>query len=469
MPARGQVGPRSARRVTLTERLAGLRQSAQARAAAGASAWSIGGYAATTVLRFTSRIVLAKLLPNAGPMGTVAVVATILGGLELISDLGIGVNVVQHERGAEPAFLGTAFSVQALRGVALWILASAIAFPLSWLYHDPQIAPLLLFGALGVLFRCLISPALSVMSRNLQLRIPTLISFTSEIVGFAVTVAWTLKAPSAWAMVAGTVATSACYAVGPHVFSTRIGFRWDRQAARSIVHFGAWILVATAAWFLSSRGETLMLKGSVPDIAFGCFAFASMLVSTPTTAVTQLGSQVFLPMMSAWLRDTPLAAPRQYRRARWLFTGLALCWAGGAILLGPMLVKLLHLNASFAGLGWMVQVLGFRAAQDVLSTPLTALLLATGSSRFSARASTVRLVAMMAGLLLTVPRWGLQGAMFALCGASLVSYLAMLPGTNRLLPGAARLELASFLLFLAGSAAVVLFAGMIGLLVPWNT
>jgi O-antigen/teichoic acid export membrane protein len=454
--------------VSLTTRLTGLRQSAHARAVVGASAWSVGGYAATTALRFTSRIVLAKLLPDAGPIGTVAVVATILGGLELISDLGIGANVIQNKRGEEAAFLGTAFSFQALRGIALWIVASAIAYPLSWLYHDRTVAPLLLFGSLGVLFRCLISPALSLMGRNLKLRIPTLVSFSSEVIGFAVTVIWAIKAPSAWAMVAGSVATSACYAIGSHLFSARIRLAWDRDAARSIVHFGAWILVGTAAWFLSSRGETLLLKGSVPDIAFGCFAFASMLVSTPTTAVTQLGNQVFLPMMSRWLRDDPAVAPRQYARARWAFTALSLCWAGGAILLGPILVKLLRLNASFSGLGWMVQFLGFRSALDVLATPLSGLLLATGSSKLSARASTVRLLVMMAGLALTVPRWGLHGAILALCGASLVSYLAMLPGTNRLLPGVAKLELGNFAIFLVGSTVIVLVASFTNLALPWG-
>jgi O-antigen/teichoic acid export membrane protein len=173
-------------------------------------------------------------------------------------------------------------------------------------------------------------------------------------------------------------------------------------------------------------------------------------------------------MMSRWLRDDPAVAPRQYARARWAFTALSLCWAGGAILLGPILVKLLRLNASFSGLGWMVQFLGFRSALDVLATPLSGLLLATGSSKLSARASTVRLLVMMAGLALTVPRWGLHGAILALCGASLVSYLAMLPGTNRLLPGVAKLELGNFAIFLVGSTVIVLVASFTNLALPWG-
>ena len=58
--------------MTLLDRLAGLTRSTRARAAAGASAWSVGGYATTTALRFVSRIVLAKLLPNASLLTAVS-------------------------------------------------------------------------------------------------------------------------------------------------------------------------------------------------------------------------------------------------------------------------------------------------------------------------------------------------------------------------------------------------------------
>jgi O-antigen/teichoic acid export membrane protein len=443
--------------MTLLGRLAGLTRSTRARAAAGASAWSVGGYATTTALRFVSRIVLAKLLPNASPLGTVAIVATILAGLELVSDLGIATNIVQHKRGADPVFLGTAFSVQVMRGVALWAIACLLAFPASWLYHDPQLAPLLLFGAVSVLLRGFTSPALAIMTRQLQLRIPTLISVSSEAVGFAVTLAWAIKAPSAWALVAGTVATSALLAGGSHLVGGRIGFRWDREAARGIVRFGGWILIATGTWFLGSRGETLMLKGSIPDIEFGCFAFGSMLVTTPATAITQVGTQVFFPMMSSWLRDEPSAAFRQYFRARWMFTGLAICFAAGSILVGPLFVRLLHLNASFAALGWIVQMLGFRAAVDILATPLSNLLLASGASHYSARGNAIRLTATIVGLIVALPRWGLSGAVFALCGAQLLAYTSVLPGSNRLLPGVVRLELAHVLIFLVASAVGVAF------------
>ncbi|WP_372785080.1 oligosaccharide flippase family protein [Phenylobacterium sp.] len=441
-----------------------MRHSAQAGKVLRGGAWSFAGYGAQTALRFISRIVLAKLLISAAPLGTVAVVTTILMGLEMISDLGINVNIVQHRDGADARFLGTAFSVQVLRSGALYLLASAMAFPIAWIYHDPQLAPLLLFGAAAVLFRGFVNPGLAVLTREVALRRPTIVAIISEAAGFIVTVAWALKQPSAWALVAGSVATAAAFAIASQFAAARARFSWDSTVARGIVQFGGWIILSTGTYFLSSRGEVLMLKGSVPDVEFGCFAFATMLVTTPVSAVIQLGSQVLLPMLAGWIREDKATALRQFRRVKWAFTGLGVCVAWGAILIGPPFVALLHLNKSYAGLGWMVQFLGFRAAFDIFAIPAGSALLASGASLYSAFANSVRLVVLIAGLWLMVHvlGLGLPGAMWVLMVVPFVAYSALMPGLRRHMPGTMGLEAATLLTFIAGGAAAAGLALALG-------
>lgn len=446
-----------------------LRHSAQAGKVLRGGLWSISGYGVQTALRFISRIVLAKLLINAAPLGTVAVITTLLMGLEMISDLGINVNIVQHRDGADRRFLGTAYSVQALRSTLLYALAAALAFPFAAIYHDPQLAPLLLFGALSVLVRGFQNPGLAVKTRQVALRWPTIVTVVSEVAGFVVTILWALKAPSAWALVGGSVATAAAYAISSQMVTQRVAFAWDSAAARSIVSFGGWIILSTGTYFLSSRGEVLMLKGSVPDVEFGCFAFASMLVTTPLSAITQLGSQVLLPMLAGWVREDAATALRQFQRVKWLFTALAIAVAAGAILVGPVLVSLLHLNRSYAPLAWMVQFLGFRAAFDVFAIPMTNVLLASGASRYSAMANVVRLVLLVAGLFLTVRLWGLglHGAIWVLVGGAAMAYAALLPGLRREMRGALGTEALTIVTFLAGSAAAAALAVALGGI--WNS
>lgn len=435
----------------LLKSLMALRKSAPALLAFRASVWSVAGYGVSTVLRFVSRLALAKFLHDSSPMGDVAIIVVILAGLEMISDLGIGFNIVQHKRGDDGVFLGTAFSVQAIRGVGIWALASLLAAPVAWIYHDKDLIGLLLFGALGTLVRAFANPGVWVLTRRVELKGPTLLTVASEIAGFAVTIVWSILAPSAWAIVGGTLATSLVYAVGSHFLGIKVRFAWDGRVARQIAQFGGWMILSSSTYFLSSRGESLMLRGSIPDAQFGCFAFASMLVTTPVTAITQLASQVFFPTLASSIREDSQRALRLYTRSKWIFTAVALGFAWGGMILGPPLVALLKLD-HFVGLGWMVQLLGLRAALEIYGSPTGTVLFASGASRYSAGANVVRLVVLILGLFLTLRLWGLQGAFVALIGAPFIAYFALMPGINKHMPGALRVEAASLVVLIVGSA-----------------
>lgn len=447
----------------------GLRRSIQSGRALRGGAWTMMGYGVQTALRFISRIVLTKLLINPAPMGTVAVVATILAGLEMISDLGIGLNIVQHRDGDSALFVGTARSVQLLRSVALFLVAVAMAWPVAWLYHDPELAPLLLFGALSMLVRGFYNPGLSLHVRNVDLKRPTLVGIASETISFLVTVIWAVKAPSAWALVGGSVASAVTFTIGSQVAAKPVPFAWDSAIARNIIQFGGWIILSTGTWFLASRGETLLLKGSVPEVEFGCFAFASMLVAAPFAAITQLSTQVLMPLLASWGRDSEEAIRTKYHRAKWMFTALAICVAWGAILISPFIIRLLHFNKSFSSLTWMVQILGVRAALDVFGQPGSNVLLAAGATRYSAAGNALRLVVLVAGLYLTIHVWhlGLPGAIWVLMCAPSIAYTALLPGLARQMRGMLLLEGMTFAaMIICTIAAAILWLLLNGALHP---
>jgi O-antigen/teichoic acid export membrane protein len=318
----------------------------------------------------------------------------------------------------------------------------------------------MMFAAVGVACRGFVNPGMSVLVRQVRLKWPTLVNILAETTGFAVTVVWALKAPSAWALVGGSVATAVVAAAASQFAGGRTPFAWDRAFAKTIIHFGGWIVLSTGTYFMASRGEVLILKGSVPDVTFGCFAFAAMLVSSPLSAITQIGAQVMLPFLADGARAGGQNTRRQFRRMKWLFTALAIAFAAGSLLLSPWLIKLLHFNRSYASLWWMVQGLGVRAAFDVFFLPTSYSILAAGASRYSAVNNLVRLLVLVSGLFLTVGvyKLGLAGAMWVLIGAPFIGYLAVLPGFNKQVPGVLRTEIACLTVFLAATGAAAALA-----------
>ena len=81
------------------------------------SSWAAINYVVSYSLRLGSNLVLWRLLyPDA--FGLMAIVNTIMTGLAMFSDVGIAQTVVQNERGEEPDFLNTIWTLQVVRGLA---------------------------------------------------------------------------------------------------------------------------------------------------------------------------------------------------------------------------------------------------------------------------------------------------------------------------------------------------------------
>src|SRR3984893_16703417 len=146
----------------------GLNPSRRVITAIRGGSWTMFGYGAGQVLRLVLTLTLARMLvPQA--FGLVALVNVFLSGLEMLSDLGIGMDVVQHPRGDDPAFINTAFLIQAIRGVGLWVIATALAYPFARFYHQPAVLTLLIVGSVSVLLRGFVSGSLWSLTRHVEL------------------------------------------------------------------------------------------------------------------------------------------------------------------------------------------------------------------------------------------------------------------------------------------------------------
>src|SRR5436190_10233706 len=105
------------------------------------SALTVAEYLINNLLRFGSNLVLAYVLfPEA--FAIVAYASIVLQGLQMFSDIGLGPAIVQHPRGGEPDFLNTAWTLQAIRGVVLFLLTAAAAWPMARFYNEPQLTPI---------------------------------------------------------------------------------------------------------------------------------------------------------------------------------------------------------------------------------------------------------------------------------------------------------------------------------------
>ncbi len=420
----------------------------RAAAAMQGGVWSICGYVATQLLRTAATLVLARRFLGPEAFGIVGLVGVFLSGLTMFSELGIVANIVQHPRGDEPEFLHTAFSVQAVRGLIVWVGATLAAYPLALFYEQRELIPLLVIAALAEAIRGFSSTNIWTLTRHVKLKGITLLTVLSEVVGFGVGILWAVISPSAWALVARTIACAVVYAFGSHLLNGRNPkFGWDKAAAKDILHFGGWISIATATYFLGGQGERLVLGKFITPAELGCFSLALMIAAMPAGGINQLVNQIFLPMISASVRTSRLTTVRDYLWARRTFVAIAVVAAVGFLALGKPFVAVL-LPPKYRMAGWMLQLLGVRVALDIFAAPLSNLVLAYGQTKYSAAANTTRLVLMIAGIWIGFALFGMRQAVIALVIAQALSYFPLILGLNRLLPEVTRDELRWYVGFL---------------------
>lgn len=414
--------------------------------------WTVLGYGASQLLRLATQLVLARALLGPEAFGLVALVMVFLSGLDLLSDIGIGTDVVQHARGDDPVFLNTAFLIQAGRGLVLSAVAMALALPFAAFYHEPALRWLIIVASLSVALRGFSSPSIWTMTRHVQLRKLTGLTVGSDGAGFIVAVAWAVVSPTAWALVMGRVVSTAAYMIGSQVLAERrVSSVWDRRAAREILLFGAGIFVSSSTYFLSTEAERLVLGKFITLAELGCFSLALALSRAPSRGFISVVEQVFYPLFAKEAHKDPYVAAQKFRKARYLLLLAGLCIGCGAIILGKPIVALL-LGPRYADAGWMLQLLGFAAALEIFSAASAQSLFAVGISRYSAYANLCKFFFLAVGLTIAFTWYGVYAAVWVVALAQLANYLPYLWGIRKYFAPMLQTEITCLAILLAGSA-----------------
>lgn len=249
-----------------------IKLSRSSRRAFEGSTWTLVGYGASQLARLTTTVLLAHLLLGPKAFGLVALVNVFLSGLEMLSDLGVGLDVVQDPRGDDLGFLNTAFIIQAARGMMLAIVAATLAYPFAAFYRQPAVLWLLIVGAASIAIRGFTSSSVWTMTRHVQLKRLTLLTISGEIAGLLASLTWAIIAPGAWALVVGKVASALVFVVGTHMVATHpVSTVWDSRAAKHILAFGTGIFFSTSTYFLTGEAERLVVGKFVNLVELGCF------------------------------------------------------------------------------------------------------------------------------------------------------------------------------------------------------
>ncbi len=391
------------------------------RKAAAGAVWTVLGMSGGSIVRLLSSLILTRLLLQEH-FGLIALVNTFIMGLQLLSDVGVGQAIVQNKR-EDPDFINTIWTINVIRGVCLYMIATACAEPYAAFYEQPILAPLVRVAALSALADGFLSASFFTQSRRLNLKRLVGIQLGSVIIGTTVTIVWALVSPSIWALVWGAVVTATSLTILSHMWlpGIRNRFRFEKRAAVSMVSFGSWIFFSTALTFGGNHLDKLIFGKITTMATLGVYSIAAMLASTLDRIVSRLSMNVLFPLYSA-TRHSDRDLNETYASAReplltlagWVVAGIA---AGGATV-----VRLLY-DPRYEEAGWMLQILVFGAWFRALGSGHTAVALAVGRSDWLAASSFGKVVGVIAFVYLGYSFLGFPGAVLGVVGATATGYV----------------------------------------------
>jgi O-antigen/teichoic acid export membrane protein len=322
------------------------------------SIWAVGGYGVTMVVRLGSNIILTHMLfPEA--FGLMLLVTVFLQGLEMFSDLGVRVNIVQHARGNDPDFLNTAWTVQVLRGFALWICSGLIAWPVARFYGEPKLLPMIPVAAFANVIMGFQSTTLSTLNRQMRVGLIVLIGIVSQLAGTAVMIFLAWWTHSVWSLLASGIVSSLVRTVLSHtvVPGIRNHFHWDPEARKALFGFGRWVFFSTAFTFLASQSDKLWLGKYLDGATRGVYNTAVNLSGAAMQVMWEVCEWILMPAFARVHREDSGRLREVYEKVRRRLDVLVMPCVGLIIAAGDLPVRWLW-DQRYWDAGWMLQVMG---------------------------------------------------------------------------------------------------------------
>lgn len=336
---------------------------------------------ASNLLRLGSNLILTRILfPEA--FGLMALVQTFVQGLKLFSDTGVIPSIVRSERGDDPDFLNTAWTIQICRGALLWVLATGFSFPLAAFYEEPMLGQLMPVAALTLLVSGLAPTNVATAKRHLTLGRLTALSLGTQAIGITITVvlAWLLD--SVWALVIGGLLSAIATVALQHKILPGIRNRlhWNASAFWEIFNFGKFIFLSSALGFIMSQGDRLVLGKHMSMAEFGVYNIGYMLAMLPFMIGKSINGSVVFPLCRMRpIGESAANRAKVFRARRVTVTG-ALTLAGLLAFVGVPVVEFLY-DPRYAMAGPVVVLMCLSLVPRSVVTSYAAVFLAAGDSR----------------------------------------------------------------------------------------
>ncbi|NAZ86825.1 lipopolysaccharide biosynthesis protein [Kineococcus indalonis] len=350
--------------------------------------------------------------------GLVALAMSVIAVLTLLSDSGLATFIVRDKE-LDERTRSTAFWTSVALSLVLAGLLALLAGPVSALFDEPDLAPVLRVLSLGVVLTGVNSVPTALLRRDMRFKSLALRGTVATFVGSAVAIVLALAGAGVWALVTQSLVRGAVAAV---ILWSSV--RWFPRSAphpataRSMLSFGGKLLSIDLLRQVQGRGEEFVLAGAAGANTLGLWTVATRLMRI----VQETGSSVVGTVTLSTFSKLQDERPRLHRAYRTSMTAAGLVMFPSMLFIaatGPDLVPFL-LGQQWATTGSVAQVTAVSAALGTFGFFDRQVFIAVGRLRPEVLLVTGTVLAHLVIVVLTVPH-GLVALALGLLGRTLLT------------------------------------------------
>ncbi|OGV96640.1 hypothetical protein A2W24_01610 [Microgenomates group bacterium RBG_16_45_19] len=256
------------------------------------------------LLSIVRTAVLARLLTPA-QFGVFGVATIVLGLLEMSTETGINVFLIQQaKQNALKQYLNTAWVISIMRGLLIALLIFITAPLVVVFFRSPDSLSILWLMAFIPLIRGFINPAIIAFQRNLAFKSEFLFRSGLLVTDALVAVIIALTTRSAISLVWGMIASALLEVVLSFIIpSLKPRFHFRSAQVRTILHQGKWVTVSGVFAYFSGKTPDIIIGRQLPAVSLGFYQMAYRLAIIPFEEAMETFNKVAFPVYSKFADD----------------------------------------------------------------------------------------------------------------------------------------------------------------------
>jgi lipopolysaccharide exporter len=370
------------------------------------------------VIGFARIAILARLLTPFS-LGVYGIVTIVLGFLEIITETGINVFLIQ-EKDDIKSYINTAWVVSIVRGIVISLLIFASAGLVSKFFNSPDSKNLLYITALVPLVRGFINPSIVRFQKELQFRKEFLYRILIIAFESTISVLGVIILKSIWGLVWGLLITAVF-----EVFFTFIVIRpwpklnFDSLKIKRVLGRGKWVTLFGVFDYLYTQSDNIIVGRILGVAPLGIYQNAYKISSAPLTEVGDIFFRVTFPIFS---RISGEAVRLKSAFIKNTLANFVLMTSAGIIIFifaGPIVNILL-------GKGWesaipVVKLLSILGVVRGVASSTNSLMVAKEKQKYSAIVTIVSTLGLWVTIFPLTHTYGIMGAALAAIIGTLIS------------------------------------------------